>query len=73
MAPMVQKGSQLDGVTVRDAGLRERCDVLVVAIQRVDGKMQFNPPPDARMAHGERLVVLGNRASLDKLEVLARG
>jgi voltage-gated potassium channel len=69
---MVQKGSKLDGVTVGDASLRERCDVLVVAIQRADGKMHFNPPPEARMGHGERLVVLGNRKSLDKLEALAR-
>lgn len=70
---MVQPGSKLDGVSVGEASLRERCDVLVVAIQRADGKMQFNPPPDARLSQGERLVVLGNRASLDKLESLARG
>jgi voltage-gated potassium channel len=69
---MVQKGCKLDGLTVGEAALRERCDVLVVAIQRADGKMHFNPPPEARMTHGERLVVLGNRKSLDKLEVLAR-
>jgi voltage-gated potassium channel len=69
---LVQKGSSLDGVTIRDAALRERCDVLVVAVQRADGRMTFNPPPDDRLVHGERLVVLGNRASLDKLEALAR-
>jgi voltage-gated potassium channel len=69
---LVQKGSRLDGVSVGEAALRERCDVVVVAIQRADGKMHFNPPLDARMVHGERLVVLGNRASLDKVEALAR-
>lgn len=69
---LVQKGSKLDGVTIGDASLRERCDVLVVAIQRSDGRMLFNPPPDVRMSDGERLVVLGNRESLDKLESLAR-
>jgi len=69
---LVHKGSALDGVSVGEASLRERCDVLVVAIQRGDGRTQFNPPPDARLQHGERLVVLGNRASLDKLEALVR-
>jgi uncharacterized protein with PhoU and TrkA domain len=52
--------------------MREQCDVLVIALQRPDDRMVFLPPPEARVTHGERLIVLGDRASLAERQALAR-
>jgi K+/H+ antiporter YhaU regulatory subunit KhtT len=45
---------------------------VVVGIQR-DGKMEFNPPPDAEMAPGDQLVVIGRPETLKHLELVAAG
>jgi voltage-gated potassium channel len=64
--------SGLVGQTLADANLRERAGVLIVAVQGKDGGMTFNPPPSRRLESGDRLVVLGDRASLDAIEALAK-
>jgi len=61
-------GSPLVGRTLIDAGLRQKYGVVVVGIRRADGKMDFNPPPEASMRGGDDLVVLGRTASLRELE-----
>jgi voltage-gated potassium channel len=57
--------------TILDSNLRQRFGVVVVGIQRADGHMEFNPPPDATMRPGDYLVVLGHTANLRELEVAA--
>jgi voltage-gated potassium channel len=57
--------------TILDANLRQRFGVVVVGIQRADGRMEFNPPPDATMRPGDHLVVLGHTANLRELEAAA--
>jgi len=68
----LQVNSGLVGKTLAEANLREKAGVLVVAVQGKDGTMVFNPPPSRRLESGERLVVLGDRASLDAIEALAK-
>lgn len=53
------------------ANLRQRFGVIVVGIQRQDGKMEFNPDPDTAMRAGDKLVVLGRPDSLKQLETEA--
>lgn len=67
----VRTPSSLVGKTLREARLRDKANVLVVAIQRVDGKMHFNPAPELTFEANDRLVVLGSRQALDALEKLA--
>ena len=55
----VMKGGLLDGQTILGANLRQAYGVIVVGIRRTSGKMEFNPPPDARMEAGDHLVMLG--------------
>lgn len=69
----LRAASPLVGQELRAAKLRDRADVLVVAIQKPDGRMVFNPAPDVKFETGDRLVVLGSRGALDALEVIARG
>jgi voltage-gated potassium channel len=60
--------SAIAGKSIRDSGLRERFGVVVVAIQREDQRMEFNPEADAPIRAGNKLVVLGRPDSLKLLE-----
>jgi voltage-gated potassium channel len=68
----IEEGSPLGGQTLLAANLRQRFGVVVVAIQRPDGHMDFNPPPDAVMRAGDRLIVLGRANAMKELEAAAR-
>lgn len=67
----VEKGSSLVEKSLLDANLRQRFGVIVVAIQRQDRHMDFNPEPDTAIFAGDKLVVLGRPHSLRRLEVEA--
>jgi voltage-gated potassium channel len=67
----IGKGSSLAGQSIINANLRSRFGVVVVAIQRNDRRMDFNPEPDATMLEGDKLVVLGRPESLKSLELEA--
>ena len=63
----IRDGSGLVGQTILDAGIRQRFGVIVVAIRRADGTMDFNPPPDATIRAGDEMVVLGRPQSVKAL------
>ncbi|MGE0449791.1 MAG: TrkA family potassium uptake protein [Vicinamibacterales bacterium] len=65
--------SSLVDRSILDANLRQRFGVIVVAIQRQDRHMDFNPEPDTAIRSGDKLVVLGRPHSLRRLEVEAEG
>lgn len=65
-------GAPLADRSILDANLRQRYGVIVVGIRRGDGKMEFNPPPDAMMRAGDQLIVLGPPEQLKGLEAVAR-
>ncbi len=54
-----------------EANLRGRYGVIVVGIRHGDGRMEFNPAPDAVMHAGDQLVVLGRTEALKHLEATA--
>ncbi len=60
------------GQSLVEANLRQRYGVIVVGIQRTDGRMEFNPPPDAVMHVGDQLVVLGRTSNLKEMELAAQ-
>jgi len=61
----------LDGVTLRDAHIRERFGVTVVAIARDGDAVVANPPADAIVRAGDRLRVFGLPAQIDALAMAA--
>jgi len=63
--------SELTERTILAANLRQRFHVIVVAIQRANGHMEFNPSHDAVMHAGDHLVVLGPPDHLRRLETAA--
>ena len=60
--------SALADQSILDANLRQRFGVIIVAIQREDQRMEFNPEPTMAMRSGDKLVVLGRADSLKQLE-----
>jgi voltage-gated potassium channel len=67
----VAAGTRFVGRAIRDANLRQDFGVIVVAIKRAAGHMEFNPPPEALIAAGDQLVVLGHSGQLRALEAAA--
>jgi voltage-gated potassium channel len=61
------------GKSIVDANLRQRFGVVIVGIQRTDGRMDFNPAPDAVMQAGDQLIVMGRSDGLKQLESIAQG
>ena len=69
----VKPGSSLAGAQVRDPRLRRETGVVIVAIKKPDGKMLFNPAPEAVLAPGDILICLGHPDQLARLAALAAG
>jgi voltage-gated potassium channel len=55
----VPDGSALAGVTLRDADLRKRAGVLVLALRLVDGTFTTNPDPDTIIEPHQVLIAVG--------------
>jgi len=68
----IGEASPLAEQSIISANLRQRFGVVVVGIQRADGRMEFNPAPDTAMHPGDHLVVLGRTESLRELEAAAQ-
>jgi len=64
----VVAGSPLVGQTILSAGIRQKFGVIVIAIKRAGGAMEFNPAPEAAVRAGDELVVLGQPQSVKELE-----
>jgi len=65
----VASESGLAGRTLRDSGVRQKLNVIVIAIQKEGRPVLYNPPPEALIETGDVLVVLGHP---EKLEALGR-
>jgi voltage-gated potassium channel len=62
----IVKTSPLAGRSLRDADIKRRTGVIVVAIKRADGQLEFPPDGDEIMAAGDSVVLLGRRPHLDQ-------
>ena len=64
----VGENSRLNGLALMDSGIRQELDVIIVAVRKKDGEMQFNPSSQTRIEAGDTLISLGKRDDLAKLE-----
>lgn len=69
----VAASARLVGKSIKDANLRQEFGVIVVAVTRKSGEMEFNPSPETVIAAGDQLVVLGHPDQLKALEAAAMG
>ncbi len=68
----VPEGSPLAGQTLRQADLRKRAGVLVLALRRVDGSFTTNPDPDIVIEPHQVVIAVGTDADFDRLDKIAR-
>lgn len=61
----LKPGSRLIGHSMRDSDLKRKTGVIVVAIKRVDGSVEFPVTGDELLAIGDRIVLLGRAANLE--------
>lgn len=69
---VVGPSSSLVGVALQDSGIRQRLDLILVAIKRADGEMLFNPSHETQILAGDTLIALGMRKHLEALEEMAQ-
>ena len=62
--------SPLRNLTLRDADIGRRTGVIVIAVKRLDGRVEFPPSGDEPLAQGDSIVVLGRRSNLDQFRTL---
>lgn len=61
----VRTRGPLDGLTLRDADIGRRTGVIVIAIKRANGRVEFPPSGEEPFGAGDTAVLLGLRANLD--------
>jgi len=63
----IPDGSSLLGAALRDTGIRNQTNVLVLAVREPDGSYSYNPGPTFLLAAGQTLVVLCRTEDLNQL------
>jgi voltage-gated potassium channel len=69
---VVGQDSPLQGVPLADSGIRQKLNLILVAIKRADGEMLFNPSHETPILAGDTLIALGLRKNLDALEAMVQ-
>src|SRR5262245_33498872 len=69
----ISEDSPLDGVSLKDSGIRSQHQVIIVAITPLEGQMVFNPDGEQALHAGDLLIAIGTRAGLQKLAEIASG
>jgi len=64
----VERGSVLEGKTLRDAALRQATGAMVVAIMRAEGTSVYQPGPEEVIRTGDTLILIGRTGSSTRLE-----
>lgn len=66
----VKKESNFTGRTLDECGLRKALRVIIVAIKRETGEMEFNPTSSSIIKTGDTLIAMGEKKQLKELEQL---
>ncbi len=69
----VSESSSLDGKPLRDTPIRSELGIIVIGIEKRDGKMLFNPPSNQVIEGGDKLITIGNVSQTDRLVEMAGG
>lgn len=69
---IVPEGSSLDGVLLRDSDLKNKLDLMVVAIKKPDKTIHFNPGANTKIETGNILVLIGHKQNLAQLDMLSK-
>lgn len=64
----VGSSSELVDVMLTDSGIRQKYNLILIAVKKTDGSMQFNPSSETMIKAGETVVAVGIEENLKKLE-----
>jgi voltage-gated potassium channel len=62
----ISEESYLVGKAIKESGLREKYNAIVIAVKRND-KMYFNPPPNLKFSSKDILIMIGEKDKLLKI------
>jgi voltage-gated potassium channel len=68
----VHDTSRLLNVELKNSGIRQQLDLIILTIKKADGTMIFNPKADTRIETDDTLVVVGRAKSVIRLERMMR-
>ena len=63
----VMAGCKLSGLTLKDSGIRQNYDLIIIAIKKADDQMIFNPSFEAQLTAGDTLIAVGEPTNLNRL------
>lgn len=66
----IKPGSDLAGKTVAKSLLRNKMNIIIIAIYRHDGELVYNPTSNTKFNEGDTLIVIGESEQLKELEKL---
>ena len=69
----VSARSWLADQSLAEIAMRAELGVIVLAIRKASGEMQFNPPAETKIRAGDYLIVMGENTRLQKLEQMSAG
>jgi len=53
---------------LKDSGIRQKYDLIIIAIKKQDGSMLFNPSFETKIQAGDTVIAVGEDANLQKFE-----
>jgi voltage-gated potassium channel len=68
----VKSASRLLNVELKNSGIRQQLDLIILTIKKADNTMIFNPKADTRIEVDDTLVVVGRAKSLSQLDQMLR-
>ena len=71
MLSLALKGEHMNGLALKDSGIRSEHQVMIVAITSREGEMVFNPSADQILRAGDLLIAIGTGAGLTRLAEIA--
>jgi voltage-gated potassium channel len=63
----VSSASELINIQLKDSGIRQKYNLIIIAIKKSDGSMQFNPSFEAVIAPHDTVIAVGEADNLQRL------
>lgn len=64
---LVAEGARLEHRALKDTPIRSELGIIIIGIQKKNGKMVFNPPSDHVIEGGDILITIGDPSQTEKL------
>ncbi len=66
----VANSSVLNGLMLKDSGIRQQYQLIIIAIKKADDQMLFNPSFEAELRAGDTVIAVGEPSNLKRLEAV---